>query len=598
MGSSQSKNAPPASKVLPPKRQWQDLVTAGLLAAVLFFVPLFPDVKLTRPKLLLLEAGLYSALFLWLFLQFFRSSVSVRKSLLLLPLFFYALAGSLLYIYSPDKPIALNELKRCLLSLCAYLVAANAISSIRSRNIVLTGMLSGSFLAILYGLLQHTGGIGMIAVPAMSRIMSTFGNPIFFAAHIVCVLPIAIGLLLSQRSAWRRLLLIVFIAASLAALYYTQTRAAYIAFGSSLLIMLLMGTRSGKTRLLLAGTLLIGAGIFAFMTRDIWSRQQAHLLIWRDSMAMWAQNPLLGTGPGTFHIYFPGFASEQLRSIWPQEQFIVNDAHNEYVQFLTETGIVGFGIFLWLLITFLVLAWRRVRTVESSDRPLALGLCAAACGILIQNIFSVDMRFIISSVYLFLIMGLLETFSSGFWKKDNLPAFARTSGIAAVGAAAFFILPAVFTPYLAQKKVSATPDFFDMKVLEPAKTIADLEVLALQHPDQPLVFEKLGWVYSKERMWEKAINSYERASELDPKAAGPLNNLGNIYFLQNNRPMAIGYWNRSLGINPKQVDSRLNLAVAYYYQGLLKESAEQLKAVLKLEPNNEKAIVLLKQMSE
>ena len=208
------------------------------------------------------------------------------------------------------------------------------------------------------------------------------------------------------------------------------------------------------------------------------------------------------------------------------------------------------------------------------------------------------MRFIISSVYLFLIMGLLETFSSGFWKKDNLPAFARTSGIAAVGAAAFFILPAVFTPYLAQKKVSATPDFFDMKVLEPAKTIADLEVLALQHPDQPLVFEKLGWVYSKERMWEKAINSYERASELDPKAAGPLNNLGNIYFLQNNRPMAIGYWNRSLGINPKQVDSRLNLAVAYYYQGLLKESAEQLKAVLKLEPNNEKAIVLLKQMSE
>ena len=77
-----------------------------------------------------------------------------------------------------------------------------------------------------------------------------------------------------------------------------------------------------------------------------------------------------------------------------------------------------------------------------------------------------------------------------------------------------------------------------------------------------------------------------------------MNNLGNIYYLMGNRPMAIGYWNRSLAINPQQIDSRLNLAIAYYYQGELRESAEQLKVILKTDPKNEKAIVLLRQMTE
>jgi tetratricopeptide (TPR) repeat protein len=208
------------------------------------------------------------------------------------------------------------------------------------------------------------------------------------------------------------------------------------------------------------------------------------------------------------------------------------------------------------------------------------------------------MRFIVSSVYLFFMMGMVNSFADETIEIKNLSVPLRFAGGALIAAAAVGIFSVILVPYRAQRAVARTPDFFDLKVLEPVKTIADLESLARQYPDQSLVFEKLGWVYAKEKKWQPAIASYEQAARLNPGAAGPLNNLGNIYFLLNDRPRAIEYWQRSLALNPRQADSRLNLALAYYYQGRLKACGEQLREVLKIDPANEKAIVLLKQMAE
>ena len=51
-------------------------------------------------------------------------------------------------------------------------------------------------------------------------------------------------------------------------------------------------------------------------------------------------------------------------------------------------------------------------------------------------------------------------------------------------------------------------------------------------------------------------------------------------------------------VGPDQIDARVNLGKTLYEMGRLKESAQNLEEVLKRDPNNEKAQVLLKKMVE
>ncbi len=577
---------------------WLSYVPFLILLIVLFLAPILPDVKLSRPKLFILETGIYGSLFLWAASQFISGKIKARRIAPIVPLAVYAAAGCVMYLLSPDRPVALNEFKRALLSCAAFLVVPLVADSDGKRDSALAAWLGGSFCAVVYGLLQHYGGIGRLMVPQMQRVMSTFGNPIFFAAHIVVTLPLAAGLWFAYRRKIVRLLLAVYIAAALAAVYFTGTRAAYIGLAAAAAVFIFAAVRTARMRAAAAGLLVIAGTVFFFSTEKLWSRQQAHGLIWRDTAAMWLHHPLTGTGPGTFHIYFPRYASDELKRIWPTGQFIVNDAHNEFLQYLSETGVVGLGIFMWVLAACFAGAWRLSR-VSGGERRMALtGAIAACAGLLTQNIFSVDMRFIVSAVSLFMTMGIAESYREEWVERRLGSRAARGTGLAAIAAAGFLVFPAILEPYRAQRKVAATPDFFDEKVLEPAKTIAELRALAARYPDKASIYEKLGWVYAKEKNWDGAITSFKRSSELDPTTAGPLNNLGNIHFLLGNRPQAIDHWKRSLAINPAQIDGRLNLAMAYYYQGQLKEATDQVKDVLKLQPGNEKAIVLLKQMTE
>lgn len=589
------------------------LLPVALLCAMFLVAPMVPDIKLIRPKLLTLQMGIFGALTLWLMLATLRGALVLRGARMLAPVGAYLALGAAFYALSPDRPVALMEFNRCILSVCAYLAALQIPRAAGSLRWVLGAWMGGTFFAVLYGILQHCGGIGRLAVPQMDRVMSLFGNPIFFAAHLVISLPIAFGLLMSGdgdgRRGWlARSALWAVIGAGLWALLLTKTRGAFLGLIAAVVVLAVLrlrrGTEDGRRAappglsLRTVGyalAVLAVAGMFAAATWSLWSRQQAHLLIWRDTVAMWTAHPWFGTGSGTFHLYFPHYASDVLKSIWPQGQCIVNDAHNEYLQILSETGILGLGVFLWLMAAFFI---RRARLAERGQGFLADALTAGAAGLLAMNAVSVDMRFIISSVYLFTVFGLVDGMTAPEREMPLAGAGKKMAVLIVAAAAGYGLFTLALTPFLAQRKVAATPDFFDQKILEPAKTAADLEALAQKYPNESSIREKLGWIYAKEKQWDRAVANYQEAQRLNPQAPGPYNNLGNIFFLTGNRDGAIACWQESLAVAPTQIDSRLNLATAYYYQGRLKEAADELKTVLKINPGNEKAIVLLKQMTE
>jgi len=110
------------------------------------------------------------------------------------------------------------------------------------------------------------------------------------------------------------------------------------------------------------------------------------LTIVRDSMRMWLARPLLGWGLGTFPDVYP-----QFRSFYTT--FFVNEAHNDYVQLLVETGLTGFAVGIW----FLVLTFRGARGkledwTETVNGTLTVAALLGIVGILVHSFFDFNLQ--------------------------------------------------------------------------------------------------------------------------------------------------------------------------------------------------------------
>ena len=515
--------------------------------------------------------------------------------------------NGVLDVTAADRAVAAAEMRRVSVAAAAFAAGFLARFPFNWRRRIFVAWSAAAGALSLYGLLQRTGGVGRVVVPQMDRIMASYGNAIFFAAFLVPSLFLAAGEYFATRRPFVKKELIAVLAVELVALYLSGTRAAWIAV--AVVAAGFAGLRWGFRRIppwTYAVTVVL-AGLFVFQTRNIWKRDQGHLLIWRDTIRMWADHPWRGVGLGAFHVDFPAYAQPDLRSKWPKSEFIVNDAHNEYLQVLSEGGVPLAASFMAILVLFFRWLRRRVPTsADFDDRPW---IAAAVAALLVQAFFSVDMRFGVSFVTAFLLMGIAtgEELSPAP-DASVTPSIARVAGSVLSVALAALAWPVLRAPYRAQQTVSAMKGFFDQRLLDPVKSMGDLEALARDYPNEIPVLEKLAFVYAKEirgadghldpGMAANAIRVYERILTLDPRHAAACNNLGNIHYTIGQVDEAIAMWKRAVEIKPDFLDPHLNLGKILYTRGDLKESARQFDIVLQLDPGNAEAVVYLKRMVE
>ena len=636
------------------------LILTTIFGFFYLIVPIVPDIQIVRPKLFVTEMLTFLALTTFLFFVILEGKFWYRETTTFIPVILMCVYIILQYFLSSDKALAFVELKRWILSF-VVLFLISVIDSKYYKWLIISWIF-GTGGSILYGYFQHTGGFWIVDIPKMGRIMSMFGNPIFFAVHIINFIPMLIGTIFvvynkNRFLKLKNLFLITLLILSLVTLYYTQTRAAFIGLIISVCVFIFLSIKSEKKYLyiIIFFTSII---IFIILTKEIWFRQQAHLLIWRDTVKMWYSRPFFGVGLGKFHSEFVNFASEQLRQIWPQKNFIINDAHNEYVQILAETGVVGLLLFFTILVTFFYSVTKKISKTDSfseikvkakdknlkqkfvgekkffEEKFFIYGLLSSVIAVFIQNIFSVDMRFIISAIYFFLTIGLVcgivfdikyEELNFLNNKKIKIIVLVIVSillGLVSIDFSVirlsfvnyvhitpkgikFYvedsgngILQNILRPYIAEHKLKQQPDFFDEKILDKEKTLQELLELQKKFPEKAIIYEKIAWIYSKEKQFDKAIENYLTAIKYNPASFGAYNNLGNIMFLIGRRQDAIRAYKMSIEINPNQVDARLNLGILFYYEGQLNFASEQFNKVLELDSKNEKAIIMLKKMRE
>jgi len=130
------------------------------------------------------------------------------------------------------------------------------------------------------------------------------------------------------------------------------------------------------------------------------------LLVWQGAIDAWRSYPIFGTGVETFASAYYRFkpAAHNLTSEW---NFLYNKAHNEFLNYLATTGLVGLGSYLGMIFVFIVLCSKYyVASIKGKIHNtyyilLNTGLVAGYVSILVTNFFGFSV--VITNIYIFMI---------------------------------------------------------------------------------------------------------------------------------------------------------------------------------------------------
>ena len=298
---------------------------------------------------------------------------------------------------------------------------------------LITVILVTSLPVSLYGIMQHYG-LDPITWKASEevtfRAISTMGNPIFVAAYLIMVIPLTMGRLIQLFAAvhkgGKKLILIgcyiFLLVAQLLCILFTQSRGPLLGLmGGMFFFLLLLAASTGEKKLALAAigaAILLGlllaalnlpnsplesikgvpylgrlSGVFDIQSRT--GRQR--ILAWEGVVNLVTADPLraiIGYGPESlmlaFHRYFP----PDLVPLMPNATF--DRSHNETLDALATTGLIGFIAYLLLFGSLVYYGLRSLGLIESSRYQrifILLEITGGLAGALLPRLLEGKWRF-------------------------------------------------------------------------------------------------------------------------------------------------------------------------------------------------------------
>ncbi|MGH9522535.1 MAG: O-antigen ligase family protein [Terriglobales bacterium] len=370
-----------------PRRKAQameEVLFYGLVALLVFGPLAFGAVE--EWSVFVLRVTAILLVVLWAGLRAFAGRLTVIDNPLYLPMIAFALIVGTQYLFGltaygyATHEEALNYVAYGALMFVAAQVLHTP-GALRRFTIILSVV---GFAIALFAIVQDftsNGRIYWVRVPRFGGwIAGPYVNHNHYAGLMEMLIPMPLALGFHRSNLRSRSALLFFMATIMAAsIFISQSRAGVMAF---IIEMVLFGTmiflRNRRRSIVIVAVLLVTVAFLGWLnTTQVFTRMQethdlfrAHIL--RDGLVMFRQKPILGWGFGTFPTVYPSF-----RSFYTN--LFVNQAHNDILQVLVETGALGFGVMIW----FLVLVYRRGLSRGSSwdSRPGGLPQLAALVGV-------------------------------------------------------------------------------------------------------------------------------------------------------------------------------------------------------------------------
>lgn len=313
------------------------------------------------------------------------------------------------------------------------------------RRLVLTIIIMGAIVAFL-GLLQMLSGADKIYWFWQSRywgekppgFFGPYVNNNHFAGYMEMVIPLSLGLLITQTlnysithgGSWRyrlsrldsflstNALLIFAIIIMIASLFFSLSRSGIISFLLSMVLfvnfLFISQKKRRKTSISLISIFsislifLIWLGIGPIIERvstlsDLESQSSYtyRKVVAKNTLSLIKDFPAFGCGLGNFQHLYPKYQSEEVK------QFFWDHAHNDYLEYLSEVGVIGTLVILIGIGLFLIKVIKRWRArSDPYVKGITLGGLTALIAIMFHSISDFNLHIPANALLLSIILGL------------------------------------------------------------------------------------------------------------------------------------------------------------------------------------------------
>jgi O-antigen ligase len=459
----------------------------------------------------------------------------------------------------------------------------------------------GSLIILLVGYIQYLTELGFGFHPRHEIIELTgmMSNVNLYANYLMLMTPFIIYGVVTFHTHWR-VLSIISLVLSVLMIFLLQTRAVYLAIlvGIAAVMVLLIlkykqfgipaSVRKGLTFLLVGGGLAFAGivimapedNIYVSRMRSIFTdTENPRLLVWGATREMIADHPLTGVGAGNFTInvqdYYGNYTFPENQENWLRP-------HNDFLWVLSEKGVFGLIAFLMIFALALYYIWSIVRSnTDTSGKILALYIFGGLTAYMVNSFFDFPLERvnhqIILAIYLASIIAMHHQLKSSH---KPLPVsrnlFLITLLVPLLTGAKFTYEHIKQEKYVSMARNANASEQWDMmldaaqRAQTPWKTLDALAV--------PVYFFE-AFAYTQLHDGNKAMHAFAEAYRHNPHRKYITNNLGVLHMQNEQYTTAIKFFEETLHMYPKDIQTLNYLADAFVLTEQYQEALDMLDKI-------------------
>lgn len=285
------------------------------------------------------------------------------------------------------------------------------------------------------------------------------------------------------------------------------------------------------------------------------------LVLWNKTLKMHEATPLKGVGLGNWQIFL---GQQNLSGLYRAEDlnYTFQRPHNDFLWILSETGIIGFELYLLFITSLLALAVKQIKESEKKEQVIKITGISFVMGYLLISFFDFPKERIEHLVWINLIMGTLLS-SSNIEKSMSVFLLKTTFNWQRVAVLICVISLAIgclrYKGEYYTRLIYEAKDSGQMDLIPELKEKAVSFAYQIDPTSVPISWYS-GNAYLQKGNTIKALIEFRSAYTQNPYNRHVANDLGSVYLSLNQTSKAKNYFNEALTISPRFDHAALNLS--------------------------------------
>jgi O-antigen ligase len=281
-------------------------------------------------------------------------------------------------------------------------------------------LLSLGFFVSLFGIIQHFSFNGKLywvfPLPDGAHPFGPFVNPNHFAGFVELIAPLGLALIFfSWRSRDHLPVLLLFTIVPVAAVFLSGSRAGILVLVLEFILVPFLSCMQRMERKqlfaaipigLLAAGMILWLGVtnvverFELLAHQDVSRE-LRVAMDQDTWRIFMDHPWTGTGLGTLIAIYPRYATFYNGTI-------VDHAHNDFLELLADTGLLGGLCGVFFVVVLLRRGFANFQIARDSQQALVAGPLVSCLGLLLHSLVDFNLH-IPSNALVFLLLASVST---------------------------------------------------------------------------------------------------------------------------------------------------------------------------------------------